>query len=160
MRSASLLALSPGRIQRKETVMTLQSAQEDQAEMSVRVLITDDHPAVRLALLLALEHFEDLSLVGEAVNCKETLTYCQDLKPDVLLLDLMMPLVDGESCLQLIREQSPDVRVIILTTFMNAGAADKLLAAGASGYLIKSIAIDRLADAIRRVYAGETVVIT
>lgn len=140
--------------------MALQDLQNNKRSAPIRVFITDDNYSVRLALTMALEHFDDMSLVGHMSTCEDTLNFFRENPPDVLLLDLMMPVVDGEACLKEIKTISATLRVIILTTFMNAQAAERLISAGASGYIIKSISVDDLAEAIRHVHAGETVVLT
>lgn len=126
----------------------------------IRVLIVDDHAVVRQGLRTFLELQGDaaelpLQVVGEADDGKKAVEFCRELKPDIMLLDLVMPEMDGISATPLILAASPATRVIILTSF---GEEDKVLPAiraGAQGYLLKDIPPDDLVKAVRAAYRGE-----
>ncbi len=126
----------------------------------IRILIVDDHAVVRQGLRTFLELQEDamelpLQVVGEADNGKAAVDLCKELKPDIVLLDLVMPEMDGITATPLILSASPASRVIILTSF---GEEDKVLPAiraGAQGYLLKDIPPDDLVKAVRAAYRGE-----
>jgi len=96
----------------------------------------------------------DITVVGRASDGREALTQVRSLKPDVLLTDVEMPEMSGLELAQAVRTELPATRVVILTTFARAGCLRRALDAGASGYLLKDAPSERLADAIRRVYAG------
>jgi len=97
----------------------------------------------------------DLVLVGEAGSGKEAIEKCSALKPDVILMDLVMPGMDGAEATQAIRTQYPDVQVIALTSFKEEELVQNVLQAGAIGYLLKNVSADELADAIRAAHAGQ-----
>lgn len=122
-------------------------------QVLIRVLLVDDHDAVRRGLTLALQVFDDLVLVGEAVNGKEAVTMCADVVPDVVLMDLVMPEVDGITATRAIRTQCPLVQVVALTGFNDMDLIQLALQAGAVNYVIKDASIDDLAAAIRDAYA-------
>jgi NarL family two-component system response regulator LiaR len=120
----------------------------------IRVLIVDDHEMVRQGLALFLQVFDDLELAGEAENGAEALQRCAEAWPDVVLMDLMMPEMDGATATRAIREHFPTVRVIALTSFQEEGLVQRALQAGAIGYLLKNVSADELAAAIRAAHAG------
>src|SRR5262249_21800484 len=115
----------------------------------IRVLIVDDHPAVRRGLGAFLLAFEDLELVGEASGGRAALDLCRQARPDVVLMDLVMPEMDGATATQAIRQAHPGTRVIALTSFHEGDLVKEALRAGAIGYLLKNVAADELAGAIR-----------
>ncbi len=121
----------------------------------IRVIIVDDHKVVRSGLSAFLLAFDDLDMVGEASNGAEALKLCEKMKPDVVLMDLMMPVMDGASATKAIRERYPQIQVIALTSFKERDLVQKALEAGAIGYLLKNLSADALADAIRAAYAGQ-----
>lgn len=120
----------------------------------IRVMLVDDHDMVRSGLSVFLEAFADLELVGEAVNGAEAVRLCAKLRPDVVLMDLVMPEMDGMEATRAIRQQFPHVQVIALTSFDDRGLVQGALQAGAVGFLFKNVAIDELAGAIRAAKAG------
>lgn len=122
----------------------------------IRVLIVDDHALARSGLSAFLMAFDDLELAGEAVNGAEAVRLCAKLKPDVVLMDLMMPEMDGATATRLIREQCPQVKVIALTSFKDEELVQAALQAGALSYVLKDVTAEALADAIRRAYAGHS----
>jgi serine phosphatase RsbU (regulator of sigma subunit)/DNA-binding NarL/FixJ family response regulator len=120
----------------------------------IRVLLVDDHAVVRRGLSAFLLVFDDLELVGEAGGGEEAVRLCEQLQPDVVLMDLMMPEMNGAAATRAIRERCPQVQVIALTSFMEKELVQGALEAGAIGYLLKNVSTDELADAIRAAYAG------
>ncbi len=115
----------------------------------VRVMLVDDYDMVRRGLAVMLQAFDDLQLVGEAANSVEALRLCAELQPDVVLMDLVMPEMDGVAATRAIRQQFPDIQVIALTSFKEETMVGRALQAGAVGYLLKNVSIDELANAIR-----------
>jgi NarL family two-component system response regulator LiaR len=120
----------------------------------IRVLVVDDHAVVRSGLAAFLQVFDDLELAGEATNGKEAVRLCATLRPDVVLMDLMMPEMDGATASDQIRQQHPHTQVIALTSFRDHALVHAALQAGAIGYLLKNVTSDELAGAIRSAYAG------
>lgn len=123
-------------------------------ESPIKVLIVDDHAMVRNGLSTFLTVFDDLELVGEASSGEEGVKLCERAAPDVVLMDLVMPGMDGATATQRIREKCPDVQVIVLTSFKEDDLVQGALEAGAIGYLLKNVGADELADAIRRAKDG------
>ena len=120
----------------------------------IRVMVVDDHAVVRGGLATFLLAYEDLILVGEASNGAEAITACASCNPDVILMDLVMPEMDGATATRVIREHHPDVQVIALTSFKEDDLVQGVLAAGAIGYLLKNVSADELVDAIRAAHIG------
>lgn len=124
--------------------------------MAIRVLIVDDHKVVRKGLRAFLLSFNDLEMVGEASSGEEAVRVCSQLKPDVVLMDLVMPGMDGAAATAAIRVQCPDIKVVALTSFPEEDLVQKALKAGAISYLLKNVEADELANAIRAAYAGRS----
>jgi len=124
------------------------------AEQPVRVMIVDDHAVVRSGLSAFLMAYDDLEFVGDASGGVEAVSRCRDLEPDVVLMDLVMPDVDGAEATRLIREACPHVQVIALTSFKEEDLVQGALKAGAISYLLKNVSADELAQAIRAAHAG------
>ena len=120
----------------------------------IRVLIVDDHAVVRSGLATFLQAFDDFELVGEASDGAEALRQCGQVSPDVILMDLLMPEVDGIAATRTIRQRYPNVQVIALTSFQDQDRVQAALDAGALGYLLKNVSADDLARAIRSARAG------
>jgi NarL family two-component system response regulator LiaR len=120
----------------------------------IRIMIVDDHAMLRKGLAVFLMSYRDLKLVGEAANGKEALDLCAHQKPDIVLMDLLMPIMDGITATRLIHERFPDVRIIALTSFGEEHLIKDVLAAGAISYLFKKISADDLAKAIRAAHNG------
>ena len=120
----------------------------------IRVMIVDDHAVVRSGLGAFLRTFTEFELVGEASNGAEAVRVCPELEPDVVLMDLVMPEMDGAKATRAIREQCPDIQVVVLTSFQAKDVVRRALEAGAIGYLLKSTTPDELAEAIRAAHAG------
>lgn len=122
----------------------------------IRVLLVDDHAAFRKGLAAFLEIFDDLELAGEAANGAEALQLCGQLEPEVVLMDVVMPVMDGVEAARLIRERYPHIRVVALTSFKERQQVQDIMQAGAMGYLLKDISAIELARAIRQAVAGQT----
>lgn len=120
----------------------------------IRVMLVDDHAVVRSGLGAFLMAFDDLELVGEAGSGSEAVAKCAQLRPDVVLMDLVMPGMDGATATKAIRYNCPHIQVIALTSFKDEELVQGALAAGAIGYLLKNVTADELAAAIRSAYAG------
>jgi NarL family two-component system response regulator LiaR len=117
-------------------------------------MLVDDHAVVRSGLAAFLIAFDDLELVGEAADGQEAVTLCGRYHPDVVLMDLVMPRMDGATATRSIREKYPDVQIIALTSFKEDDLVQGALKAGAIGYLLKNVGADELAKAIRAANAG------
>lgn len=122
----------------------------------IRVLIVDDHKVVRGGLKAFLMSFDDLELVGEAKSGEEALRICANAEPDVVLMDLVMPGMDGPEATRAIRAAHPAIQVIALTSFPEETLVEAALQAGAIGYLLKTVEPDELADAIRAAQRGQS----
>lgn len=122
---------------------------------SIRVLLVDDHNVVRSGLAAFLLAFDDLELVGEAKHGKEAVQKVKSLSPDVVLMDLMMPEMDGAEATEAIKADHPDVQVIALTSFKEKDLVQRAMQAGAIGYLLKNVGADELAEAVRKASQGE-----
>jgi NarL family two-component system response regulator YdfI len=122
----------------------------------IRVMITDDHLIVREGLRLILETAEGIEIVGEASDGAECLRLVPELKPDVILMDLQMPRMDGITAIGHLRSQHPDIAIVILTTFNEDDLMLRGLQAGARGYLLKDTSRENLLDTIQAAARGET----
>ena len=120
----------------------------------IRVVVVDDHAMVRRGLAVFLLVFDDLELAGEAAGGKEAIKLCARLQPDVVLMDMLMPDMNGADAIKIIRKQSPLIQVIALTSFKEEIIVQSALQAGAIGYLLKDVTADELAQAIRLAHAG------
>lgn len=122
--------------------------------LPIRVMLVDDHTMVRRGLATFLMVFDDLELAGEAANGEDAIQLCAQVLPDVVLMDMVMPDMDGVTATRAIRQQFPQVQVIALTSFKDKGLVQDALQAGAIGYLLKDVSADELAQAIRAAHAG------
>ena len=122
----------------------------------IRVLVVDDHTMVRRGLATFLKVFDDLELAGEAADGQAAIQLCAKNQPDVVLMDMVMPGMDGATATRLIRKQSPLIQVIALTSFKEENLVQGALQAGAIGYLLKDVSADELAQAIRSAHAGRS----
>lgn len=121
----------------------------------IRVMLVDDHTVVRRGLGAVLEVSDDMSLVGEASDGEEAIQLCERLQPDVILMDLLMPKMDGIAATKAIHERWPKVRIIALTSFKEREYVEGVLKAGATSYLLKNVSADELVSAIRRSMDGQ-----
>jgi len=120
----------------------------------IRVMIVDDHDMVRKGLATFLKVQADLELIGEAGGGEEAVRLCEQLQPDVILMDLVMPEMNGPTATRAIRERWPQIQVIALTSFGEKELVQEALQAGAISYLLKNVSADDLAKAIRAAHAG------
>lgn len=120
----------------------------------IRVLLVDDHPMVRRGLAAFLKAFDDLELAGEAGSGQAAIELCAKAKPDVILMDMVMPDMNGAVATQAIRQQFPTIQVIALTSFKEEELVKSALEAGAIGYLLKDVSAEDLVNAIRAASAG------
>lgn len=111
-------------------------------------MIVDDQDLVRRGLSLFLDAFDDLELVAEAVNGLQAVQLCEEVRPEVILMDLMMPEMDGIAATRIIRQKYPHIQVIALTSVQDDFSVRQMLAAGAIGYLLKNASVDELANTI------------
>jgi NarL family two-component system response regulator LiaR len=116
----------------------------------------DDHTVVRTGLATFLEVSDDLDLVGQATNGREAVALCEQFRPDVILMDLVMPGMDGVTATRIIRERWPQVQVIALTSFQEQELVQDALQAGAISYLLKNVSLDDLSEAVRAAHAGRS----
>lgn len=127
---------------------------QDLATPRIRVLVVDDHPLMREGIVSVVRSEEDMTVVGEAGNGCEAIEAYRRHAPDVTLMDLQMPAMDGVAATSAIRTEWPQARVVVLTTFPGDAQALRALKAGASGYLLKSLIRKELTVAIRAAHAG------
>ena len=121
----------------------------------IRVMVVDDHPIVRDGLKNLLLAFDDLELVGEAGDGNQAVACCRQNRPDVILMDMFMPGMDGIAATRAVLEHYPQMKVIMLTSSVEDSLVLDALQAGAAGFLLKNAAINTLAAAIRSVHAGQ-----
>lgn len=124
----------------------------------IRVLIADDQELIRQSLSFVLDAQEDIEMVGTASNGREAIELVRKEKPDVVLMDIRMPEVDGVECTRLIKAAHPEIKVIILTTFDDDEYVFGALRYGASGYLLKGVSVKELANAVREVVRGGSII--
>jgi two-component system, NarL family, response regulator LiaR len=122
---------------------------------SIRVLIVDDHAVVREGLRAFLELQEGIDVAGEAADGNEAIEAARRVRPDVILMDLVMPQLDGVAAMRLLRERVPETRVIVLTSFLDDDKLLPALRSGAAGYLLKNADPPEVARAVRAAHAGE-----
>jgi len=123
---------------------------------SIRILIAEDHAVVRDGLAAVLKFEPDLTVVGLAKHGREAVTRYRELRPDVVLMDLAMPELDGAGAILAIRTEFPDARILVLTTYDNDESVFRALENGAKGFLLKDCSTSDLLGAIRRIHAGGT----
>jgi two-component system, NarL family, response regulator LiaR len=123
-------------------------------EKPIRILIADDHAMVRSAISTWIQTIAELHLVGQAVNGEEAVAQALTLKPDVILMDLMMPRLDGIAATQAILQSFSAARILIVTSFTEKKRAVEAIQAGAQGFILKDASLEELLDAIRTVHKG------
>ena len=121
----------------------------------IRIMTVDDHPMLREGIAAVLASEEDMILVGEASNGREGLEQFRALRPDVTLMDLQMPVMNGTEAIIAIRKEFPDARIIVLTTYSGDAQAARAFEAGAVGYLLKNMVRKELVETIRSVHSGK-----
>ena len=124
----------------------------------IKILIADDQELIRQSLLIILNSIEDFTVTDTAADGEEVIQSVKKERPDVILMDIRMPRMDGVICTQIIKELYPDIKIIILTTFDDDQYVFNALKYGASGYLLKGISMKELSDAIRKVYQGTAMI--
>ncbi len=124
----------------------------------IKVIIADDQELIRQSLSFVLDAQEDITMVGTASNGRETIELVRNKRPDVVLMDIRMPEVDGVECTRLIKSAYPQIKVIILTTFDDDEYVFNALRYGASGYLLKGVSIAELANDVREVVKGGSII--
>ncbi len=120
----------------------------------IRVLIVDDHVMVRRGLATFLRAFSELALAGEAGSGEEAVRLSAELRPDVILMDMMLPGMNGPEAIRIIRQRQPEIQILALTSFKEGELIRDALEAGAIGYLLKDVSADELASAIRAAHGG------
>jgi two-component system, NarL family, response regulator NreC len=123
----------------------------------IRILIADDHTLLRNGICALLEAEQDMSIVGEASDGREAVRLASQLKPDIVLMDIAMPLLNGLEATRQIKHEHPEINVLVLTMYDNEEYFREMLEVGSSGYIIKRAAASELVTAIRAVYNGEAV---
>ncbi|MDD3205569.1 MAG: response regulator transcription factor [Lachnospiraceae bacterium] len=124
----------------------------------INVLIADDQELIRQSLLIVLSTQDDIQVTDAVSNGREVIGSVRKNKPDVILMDIRMPEMDGVQCTKIIKENYPDIKIIILTTFDDDEYVFSALKYGASGYLLKGISMEELEEAIRKVYQGNAMI--
>ncbi len=124
----------------------------------IKIVIADDHQVVRKGLVFFFQTQEDIKVMYEAANGQEVIDYLRDHPVDVVLMDIQMPTMDGIEATKQLREQYPDIKIVMLTSFSDYDTVIPAIQAGANGYQMKDIDPDQLANVIRRVYEGETMI--
>ena len=132
------------------------SSTKQQSPAQIRVLIADDHVTVREGLAAIIERQPDMAVVAEAADGRDCVVRWLECRPDVALLDLRMPILDGVGAIEEIRREDSSARLIILTTFDTDNDISRAIMAGAKGYMLKDAHREELLDCIRGVHAGET----
>lgn len=126
--------------------------------MPVRVMVVDDHPMVREGLVAMLSPYKDIEVVGTCADGREAVAKALTTNPDVILMDIKMGGLNGFETARLILSQQPEAKIIFLTIFEDAESIRQALQAGGSGYILKQVSQEKLAEAIRRAYQGEKVI--
>ena len=136
----------------------MQQYRLDGVKNMIKVLIADDQELIRQSLQIVLDSRENLQVTDAVANGQEVVASVRREKPDVILMDIRMPKMDGVQCTKIIKEHYPQIKIIILTTFDDEEFVYNALKYGASGYLLKGISMDGLAAAIETVYSGQAMI--
>lgn len=124
----------------------------------IRILVVDDHVKIHRAISALIEVTDDMQIVGYASNGQEALTVCEEQQPDVILMDILMPVMDGIEATRRILSQYPTIKVIALSSFVDDDNVREMLKAGASGFLLKNVPLDDLPRTIRTTISGISVI--
>lgn len=127
------------------------------APMPIRVALIDDHAHIHELVTLALASQEDIQLVGRGMDGKEAILLCQSLMPDMVLMDVVMPKMDGVEATRHIRELFPQIKIVVLSSYHDDDSVRTMMDAGAVGYLLKSAIAQDLASMVRSIYRGSSV---
>jgi NarL family two-component system response regulator LiaR len=130
----------------------------EQGTGKIRVMLVDDHRMVRDGLKVFLSTYDDLEVVAEADDGVQAVSVCARVQPDVVLMDVLMPNMDGPTATARIRSAQPQVQIIALTSFVEEGLVQRALQSGAIGYLLKDVHPDKLAEAIRSAHRGRSTI--
>jgi NarL family two-component system response regulator LiaR len=134
----------------------MKASKQTSAAKPIRVLVVDDHAIIRKGMRAVLDLVPDIELVGEAENGRQALKMDLELHPDVILMDLMMPEMDGIACIRGVKSQRPEARILVLTNFAGEDLIFPAIKAGAVGYHLKDSSPEALVEAIRQVFHGES----
>jgi two-component system NarL family response regulator len=157
MKSKTKATAKPNKSARKPKVAAKKTAKAEAPEKSrIGVLIADDHSVVREGLASLIGRRPDMTVIAEATNGREAVDIWKERRPNVTLLDLRMPELDGVGAIREIRAEDENARIVVLTTFDGDEDIFRAIQAGAKGYLLKDVPREALMDCIRRVNAGET----
>lgn len=126
-------------------------------KIKIKVMVVDDHPLVRHGIKTVFEAYDDIELGAEAENGKEALEICEKYKPDIVIMDMVMPILDGEEATSQLIKKFPDIKVIALTSFNDKDLIKKSLKAGAVSFILKNISGAKLVKIIKDVYKGKFV---
>jgi len=122
----------------------------------IRIILVDDHDVVRQGFKYFIDAIEELELVGEAANGEEAVTAVAEIQPDIVLMDMVMPKMNGIEAIRAIKSQNDMVKIIALTSFVDdEQLVHQALEAGADGYFFKNVTVDELAEAVRKIYRGD-----
>jgi DNA-binding NarL/FixJ family response regulator len=135
--------------------MESQTERGAQTNLLRRVLIADDHALIRDGFRRMLDYEKDFEVIGEASDGREAVELCRRLEPDLVLMDVRMPEMDGLEATRAIKANQPEVSVLVITTYENADYLLEAIKAGAAGYILKDVSSERLVNSMRRVLAGE-----
>lgn len=147
----------PPKKARKPKVTPLLAPDPAAQSERIRVLVADDHRLIRAGLIVLLENFEEFEFVGEAADGATALKLCERLRPDVVLMDITMPIMDGIEATARIHERYPEIKVLMMTSLGDEDYIQRAFKAGAAGYLMKNVSLEELAQAIREVYQGQPI---
>lgn len=125
---------------------------------TLRIMIVDDHRAVHKALTEMISFVDDFDLVAQASNGQEAVELCKEHQPDVIVMDVVMPIMDGVEATKRILAMNPDVKIVALSSFQDKESVNAMLKNGASGYVLKNASVDELETIIRMVYQNKTVI--
>jgi DNA-binding NarL/FixJ family response regulator len=134
----------------------MEGKKDEKKRECIRILIADDHTVVREGLVSLVKRKSDMSVIGEATNGREAVELWKQHRPNITLLDLRMPELDGVGAIKEIRALDPNAHIVVLTTFDGDEDIYRAIKAGAKGYLLKDTAREALMECIRKVHAGET----
>lgn len=132
-----------------------QATQENKMKKRIKLLLVDDHPVVRMGIISCLARHEHLQIAGEAADGQEALRKARELMPDIMLMDIDMPQMDGLAVTELLRKEIPKIKVLILSMHSNTEYVMRIIQSGASGYVLKDSPTEELVRAIETVNAGE-----
>lgn len=125
--------------------------------MTIRIIVVDDHSKVHMAIVALMDIYDDLQLVGHGNNGEDALQLCAEHNPDIVIMDVIMPKMNGIEATRLIHAQYPNIKVLALSSFQDSESVRGMLSAGAVGYILKTTSIEDLANTLRTVQAGKAI---